>query len=140
MKIVLDTNVLVSGILSPFQAPGEIVRLVSAGTFRLCYDARLLSEYLNVLSRPKFDFNPAHIAALLDQIRAGGLSTVARPLQRKLPDPDDDPFLEVAIDGHAVCLVTGNLKHYPVSQRYGVKVFSPNDFLDFYRRSLVPSP
>ena len=48
MKIVLDTNVLVSGLLSPYQAPGEIVRMCSSGTLSICYDARILGEYREV--------------------------------------------------------------------------------------------
>ncbi len=54
MKIVLDTNVLVSGLLTPFGPTGEIVRMVSAGELILAIDARILSEYQEVLHRPKF--------------------------------------------------------------------------------------
>jgi len=46
MKIVLDTNVLVSGLLTPFGTSGEIVRMVSAGRLNLCIDARILLEYI----------------------------------------------------------------------------------------------
>ena len=45
MKIVLDTNVLVSGLLTPFGTSGEIVRMVSAGKLILLYDSRILLEY-----------------------------------------------------------------------------------------------
>jgi predicted nucleic acid-binding protein len=45
MDIVIDTNVLVAGLLSPFGACGEIVRMVSAGKLTLSFDARILSEY-----------------------------------------------------------------------------------------------
>ena len=45
MRIVLDTNVLVSGLLSPFGPPGDILRLITTWTVRVCYDARILGEY-----------------------------------------------------------------------------------------------
>ena len=45
MKIVLDTNVLVAGLLSPFGPCGEIVRMVSSGEVTLCFDALILAEY-----------------------------------------------------------------------------------------------
>jgi predicted nucleic acid-binding protein len=45
MRIVVDTNVLVSGLLSPFGPPGVIVSLTAAGRLSLCYDARILAEY-----------------------------------------------------------------------------------------------
>ena len=57
MRIVLDTNVLVSGLLTPFGSSGEIVRMVFSGELILCIDARILSEYKEVLNRPKFKFD-----------------------------------------------------------------------------------
>ena len=41
MRLVVDTNVLVSGLLSPFGPPGVIVNLIAAGRVRLCYDTRI---------------------------------------------------------------------------------------------------
>ena len=136
MKIVLDTNVFVSGLLSPFHAPGEIVRMTSAGTLVLCYDTRILSEYRNVSCRPKFNLNVSYVDALLDQIKAKGQFVVGEPLKKSLPDANDEPFLEVAIAGKAACLVTGNLKHFPAAACQGIKVLSPRDFLEFYRRAV----
>lgn len=68
MNIVLDTNVLVSGLLTPFGSSGEIVRMVSAGVLVLQYDSRILLEYRDVLCRPKFQFNKGQIDLLLDYI------------------------------------------------------------------------
>ena len=134
MRIVLDTNVLVSGLLTPFNAPGEIVRMTSSGALRLCYDARILSEYKSVLHRPKFNLDPYHVSVLLDQIKTTGHPVAGIPLKKSLPDSTDEPFLEVAIAGKAASLVTGNLKHYPPAERQGVPVFSPAEFLKFYRK------
>ncbi|MEE9118732.1 MAG: PIN domain-containing protein, partial [Calditrichia bacterium] len=69
MKIVLDTNVLVSGLLTPFGSSGEIVRMVSAGILILQYDSRILLEYQEVLYRPKFQFDREHIDTLLAYIK-----------------------------------------------------------------------
>lgn len=107
MNVVIDTNVLVAGLLSPFGPPGEIVRMIATGTLRLFYDARILTEYAEVLARPRFRFHPEHIQALLDQIKAEGLSVAGHPLPAKLPDPTDEPFLETALAGNADCLITG---------------------------------
>ncbi|NOZ21907.1 MAG: putative toxin-antitoxin system toxin component, PIN family [Planctomycetes bacterium] len=133
MRIVLDTNVLVSGLLSPFGPPAEIMRMVSSGDLTLCLDARLLSEYADVLRRPKFQFEEGKIAALLDQIEHDGLLVAPGPLPQSLPDPDDEAFLAVAIAGDAECLVTGNLDHFPAKLRQKVRVLSPTQFLKFYR-------
>jgi len=97
MNIVLDTNVLVAGLLSPFGPCGQIVRMVSSGELPLCFDARILSEYEEVLGRPKFKFEKDKVIALLDHIRYRGLTTASSPLYLSLPDPDDEPFLKAAI-------------------------------------------
>ena len=72
MNIVLDTNVLVSGLLTPFGTSGEIVRMVSAGKLILQYDSRILLEYQEVLYRSKFQFDKDQIDSLIDYIRKNG--------------------------------------------------------------------
>jgi putative PIN family toxin of toxin-antitoxin system len=134
MKIVLDTNVLVAGLLSPFGPCGKIVRMVSSGELRLFFDARILSEYRDVLGRLKFRFDPDKVITLLDHIEHYGHPVASAPLTHPLPDPDDEPFLEVAISGQAACLITGNLVHFPARLQQGIEVFSPKEFLVFYRK------
>lgn len=134
MKIVLDTNVIVSGLLHPFSSSGEIVRMVSSGDLQLYYDARILSEYKEVLLRPKFSFNSGDVDDLLIQIEACGFTIAAAPLVKRLPAPHDEPSLEIAITGKARCLVTGNLKHYPAKKRQDMPVVSPTEFLEIYRK------
>lgn len=133
IKIVLDTNVLVSGLLQTLGPSAQIVRMVAAGSLVLCYDATILTEYEAVLQRPKFKFDPERMKTLMKQIRAEGLPVAAKPLPGRLPDADDEPFLEVAFAAGA-CLVTGNLKHYPSEARQGVEVLTPRDFIEMYRR------
>ena len=134
MRIVLDTNVLVAGLLSPFGPCAEIVRMVSSGEVRLCFDALILVEYDEVLYRSKFGFDKDKVAALLDHIEHCGHTVASSPLRHSLPDPDDEPFLKVAIAGKAVCLVTGNASHFPVKLCQGRKVLSPSECLTFYKR------
>jgi len=134
MKIVLDTNVLVSGLLTPFGPSGEIARMVFSGELILYIDARILSEYQDVLHRPKFKFNKDHIGTLLDFIKQYGQFISSSPLKNRLPDPDDEPFLEVAIAGKVISLVTGNTAHYPSPLMEGIDIFSPAEFIEFYRK------
>ena len=134
MNIVLDTNVLVAGLLSPFGPCGEIVRMVSSGELIISFDARIITEYKEVLIRPKFKFDRDKIGVLIDYIKQSGLIIASSPLPQSLPDIDDEPFLEVAIAAKAVCIVTGNHIHFPADLCLGVKVFSPNDFRAFFRK------
>ncbi len=99
----------------------------------LCLDARIITEYAEVLARPKFRFDQEKVAALLDQIEACGIAVASAPLADPLPDPDDEPFLEVALAGGAECLVTGNHVHFSPSLCQGVIVLSPAKFIKFYR-------
>lgn len=135
MRVVLDTNVLVSGLLSPFGAPGEIVRLISSGSVTICFDARILAEYEEVLARPRFGFDADAVAALLDFMVSQGEPVASVPLAERLPDPDDEPFLEVAIAGGADFLVTGNAVHFPARAARDVRVISPSEFLAIHRRT-----
>lgn len=132
MTIVLDTNVLVSGLIAPFGPPGDIVRLLASGAIRVCYDARILAEYREVLSRPAFGIATHRMASLLDQVESDGVLVTARPLAMRLPDPEDEMFLAVALSGGARCLVTGNLRHYPERCRQGATVVSPRRFVELY--------
>jgi putative PIN family toxin of toxin-antitoxin system len=134
MNIVLDTNALVSGLLTPFGPSGEIIRMIFGGKLVLLYDARILLEYEEVLNRPKFKFNKEHINTLFDFIKQNGKLVSPFPLKSPLPDPDDEPFLEVSIAGKAKCLVPGNIVHYPAGSRQGTKTFSPSKFLGYYRK------
>jgi putative PIN family toxin of toxin-antitoxin system len=134
MKIVLDTNVLVSGLLTPFGANGEIVRLVSAGALIVQYDSRILLEYQNVLSRPKFQFDIQNVNTFLAFIKQNGQVVFGTPLIKRLADLDDEPFLEIAIAGRAACLITENKKHFPKESRQNIRIFSPSEFIEFYRK------
>lgn len=137
MNIVLDTNVLVAGLLTPFGPCGEIVRMVSSGELTLSLDARILTEYQEVLDRPKFKFDKDKVATLLDHIEHRGITVASSPLPQPLPDIDDEPFLEVAIAARAICIITGNQVHFPTELCQGVMVLSPSDFLVFYKKQHI---
>jgi uncharacterized protein len=129
VKIVLDTNVLVSGLLSAFGTSAQIVKMASSGVLEIYHDARVLTEYREVLRRPEFRLDATHVDALLEQIEAYGHGVATKPLEKKLPDPKDEPFLEVTLAANAECLVTWNIKDVPAHSRQGVKVVKPSEFL-----------
>ena len=134
MNVVLDTNVLVSGLLTPLGPSGQIVRMVFSGNLTLFLDARILSEYREVLHRPKFCINKDHVENLLEFLIHFGRFVSGSPLTNRLPEPDDEPFLEVAFAANAKALVTGNSSHYPILSREDIKLFSPSEFIEFYRQ------
>jgi putative PIN family toxin of toxin-antitoxin system len=132
MIVVLDTNVLVSGILRPAGPAGTILRWAASGMIRLAHDQRILAEYRDVLHRLVFGFSPDLIDALLNQFEQDGFSVVAGTLPFTLPDPSDAPFLEVAVAGRVDALVTGNKKHFIPGERL-VSVLAPADFIRSFK-------
>ncbi len=107
--------------------------MVVEGIIQPAYDLRILAEYQEVLSRPKSKFGRELVNSLLDQIEEEGLLISASPLKSPLPDPTDEPFLEVAVTAAAAALVTGNRGHFPRGSYGAVKILSPSEFLDMFR-------
>lgn len=137
MVIVLDTNVLVSGLLNPFGPPGRVLDQVVSNTVGVAFDDRIPDEYSEVLARPKFGFSRRDIQALVDHLRLNGQQVVAAPIPAlNLPDAGDIPFAEVAISVRADALVTGNLGDFDLLEEQGVPVLSPSEFLESLGRLL----
>jgi len=134
VRIVLDTNVLVSALLNVHGSPAQVLDLVRQGFLALCTDGRVFEEYEEVLGRPEFSFAPEDVAMLLKFLRETSESIAARPLTHRLPDPEDEPFLEVAAQGRVDALVTGNMRHFPENCREGVPVMTPDELIALIRR------
>jgi len=133
MKAVLDTNVLVSGMINPAGAPGKLVDLIRAGTLQAVVDDRILAEYADVLQRPGMRpyFSAADAAAILNFLAYNAEQALAAVSIEGLPDPADAPFLEVALVADAP-LITGNKRHFPAEKRHGCAVLNPAEFITCY--------
>ena len=114
MNVVLDTNVLVSALLSPGRNATDILSAVFSGRLTVCYDHRIINEYERVLRYHKLGFEEWEIQSVLDPIIKDGISVVPDPITDVPFDRDetDRKFYEVAKFCNAI-LITGNLKHYP---------------------------
>jgi putative PIN family toxin of toxin-antitoxin system len=135
MLIVLDTNVLVSGLLKKNSKPAKILDLVAAAKIRVAVDQRILSEYRQVLARSKLKITAANAQAVLQYISATGLSVIAPPLNLQdvvIQDLMDLPFAEVAVEAMAQAVVTGNVKHFLFLKGLGIEVLTPDEFLVKY--------
>ena len=132
MNVVLDTNVLVSGLKTRGGTCARVLDLVVEGRLTLCVDERILDEYERVCGDPRLKLDSTFVRTALDFLRATADSVVSQPLAAVLPDPDDRPFLEVAGQTAAI-LITGNRKHYPERVCGSVRVLSPAEFVEFLR-------
>jgi len=135
MKIVLDTNIIVSGLLQSQGNPAQVLALALAGAVQVCHDERILAEYAEVLARPRFKFDPKRVREVRNKIEADGLAVDASGGSNlDLSDPDDEPFLAVALAASVDFLVTGNLADYPPDKRRGCAVVSPAAFMEHRRK------
>ena len=128
MRVVLDSNIVVSACLSPQGAPATIVELALLGHFTLCVSQEVLSEYREVLARPKFSRQLERIETVLEGIE--DLAEVVAPQERLVlsTDDEDNRLLECAQIGKADFLVTGNRKHFP-DRLDETRIVSPREFL-----------
>jgi uncharacterized protein len=133
-RAVFDTNVVVSGFLSPAGPPGRIVEWLRNGEVQAVLDDRIMAEYAEVLSRPVFQLPVAEVDLVLATIRTQSfwIETAAAHTVRGLPDPDDAPFLECALTA-GVPLVTGNARHFPKSAAKDITVMTPAQFIATFR-------
>lgn len=120
---VIDTNVLVSAILTPGGNCDKILRAAINGKIRLAWSSQMLMEYRHVLLRPKFNLSPSVVSAILTAF--GPADQIAVADAPKLPDSDDEIFLATALNTSAQILVTGNTIHFPKEICAPVQVLSP---------------
>jgi putative PIN family toxin of toxin-antitoxin system len=135
MRAVLDTDVVVAGVLSPSGASRQLLVAAVDGRFELVASVPLMLEWEAVLKRPEIlrasKGSAGDIDVLLDQLAAACLPVDLHFLWRpRTKDPDDDMVLETAINGRADAIVTFNLRHLLAAREYfGMVVERPADFL-----------
>jgi predicted nucleic acid-binding protein len=129
---VIDTNVFVSAALTPGGICDQVLQCAVAGLFVPVWDNQILSEYREVLARPKFKLSKTSVRALLDALPASGFRRGMSLKEVCLPVPDDLPFVAVALAAPDKTIITGNPRHYPAieMQKLGVKILSPRQALD----------
>lgn len=122
MRLVLDTNVLVSALLKPQSVPDRLLALIWEGAATALYDARMTDEYRSVLARSKFrSIDRARVDEVFARLIAHGEEIAsAKEWTGPMKDEGDRMFVEIALAGRADAIVTGNLKDYPRDQGFDV--------------------
>ncbi len=129
IRVVLDTNIVVSALLQPLGPPAQVFSLAIGGVLDFCMSGDMYAEYEEVIRRPRFQLSEEVIDGMLQTVRDKGHWVRPTRAVRACADPDDDIFLECAEAAQAQYLVTGNVKHFPAS--WGVtRVVAAKAFLD----------
>jgi putative PIN family toxin of toxin-antitoxin system len=134
VRIVLDTNVLVSGLLTETGPPAQIIDLCISGDVELAVDGRIRAEYEDVLARPEFAFDAADVRQFLS-VLGYAEQVVGAPIPLTFADPADLPFIEVAVAAGVYAIVTGNVRHFrPAEGKLALDVVTPRRFLELFAR------
>jgi len=136
LRLVIDTNVLVSAALKPAGLQRTVLLLAITKPARLYVSRPILEEYSEVLARPDLHISKGLRQQLLQLIK--NQSHIVAPTQRLqvTSDPDDNIFLECADTARADYLVTGNQKHFPKFWRK-TKIITPREFISIVAPHLI---
>lgn len=129
MKIVCDTNILISGVLFGGK-PREILRLCASGTVVNCISPDILKEIEAVLLRPKFGLKEVQVYEIVRLFRdTFTLVSPDRRLSVVTADPDDNRILEAALAADADAIVSGDAHLLDLVNWKGIPVISADTFL-----------
>ena len=135
VRLVLDTNVLVSGLLKRGSPPGGVLDLILSGQAIPILQPDILEEYSRVLARPRLSISPLRAQSVLRFLAVAGEwidPDLPCPDLTGVPHASDLPFAQAAIISGSRILVTGNRRHFAYLVEYGVDVLSPAEFLSLF--------
>jgi putative PIN family toxin of toxin-antitoxin system len=131
-RIVIDTNVFVSALLSQRGAAFRIMTRIDKGLFHFCLSVPLVLEYEDAAKRilDKTRLTEADLNDILDYVCKVGDRRMVYYLWRPfLRDPGDDMVLELAVAAECDFIITYNLKDFAGIEAFGVQALPPQEFL-----------
>ena len=132
MKVILNTNIIVSALLSPHGLSAKILNFVLNGKLTIVYDNIIFVEYADVLNRNKFKLDKELVNLVIDFIAKEGEYVIAEFQKRKFTDEEDKAFYEVYKSGSVDYLITGNKKHFPNEKG----IITAREFFNVYKQYL----
>ena len=132
MRIVIDTNVIFTGLKSRKGASFLLLSLLPSKKFSIAISVPLIIEYESVLMRGKLPalISEKDIGDVIDFLcHIGSKQDIFFLWRPCLPEPTDDLVLEVAVAGDCDAIVTYNKKHFKNTERFGLNVYDPKEFL-----------
>jgi len=132
-RLVLDTNILISGILF-IGPPRKVLELCISGQVKCFISDHILKELVNVLQRPKFGFSFEQTIAIAEELQS--TFTLLKPdisIDAVSADPDDNRILECAVKANADFIVSGDSHLLDMKQFHGIKILSAREYLKQYK-------
>jgi putative PIN family toxin of toxin-antitoxin system len=131
IRVVIDTNVVISAFLHAGSLPEAVINLAVSGNVHWIASQQILTEYAEVLQRPRFAIDPVNVTDAMNRIRASVSIVTPTVHVDATNDPDDNMFLECAQTGEANYIITGNLKHFPRTWKKS-HIVTPREFIDVW--------
>ena len=126
-KVILDTNIIVSALISPLGNPAKILSLFFNGEIQIYYNDDIMAEYEDVLSRPALKINPEKVGRFIEILRETGAFIKPITSDIHMVDESDRIFYDTAQESDAI-IITGNTRHYPTEDF----ILTPHQFLNNY--------
>ena len=137
VRLVVDTNILVSAALKPESLQRTVILLAITKPARLYVTPAIIEEYAEVLARRELNIRKSIRLQLLQMIRNRCFSVTPRRRIEITSDPDDNIFIECADAARADYLITGNQRHFPRFWK-GTKVITSREFIGIAAPHLLP--
>jgi putative PIN family toxin of toxin-antitoxin system len=137
VKLVIDTNILISALLVNTSLPGHLVTLWEDGQFDLLTSREQLDELMRVTRYGKIRarLSPALAGRFINEFRNLAIMVTNLPVVTVSPDPYDNYLLAIASAGGADFLLTGDKRDLLALKLYeGIKIITVRDFLILHRR------
>lgn len=134
MRVVIDTNVLISAFIKRSSTPGRVLGYVRSGRLTPIYSAPMLDELLNVFSRPRFQrdyfVRIEDTDALFALLQADGEPVAVQTPVTDCRDAKDNKFLEAALAGHADCIISGDDDLQVLQPWRGTEILTPAQMIE----------
>lgn len=131
-RVVVDTNVLISALLQPSGRTAEVLEVIRSSNGLLLFSDETFAELASRLARPKFDryLVPVLRKQFVADIAAVGEWVAIPGTVRACRDPDDNKFLETAVNGSAACIISGDADLLALDPFEGIPILAPRSFLE----------
>jgi putative PIN family toxin of toxin-antitoxin system len=126
IKAVLDTNILVSSLITLNGNCASILKLAVERKILIFYSAEILNEYKRVLHHPRLSFAPRKIKTHINLILRKGVAMETKTSAIEMTDESDRKFYDLHKAADAI-LITGNMKHFPMED----SIMKPADFMEY---------
>jgi uncharacterized protein len=131
LKVVVDTNVFVSGLLVPGGMSSQVIGQFRDGLWDFVVSGAILEEYGEVLGRPHFKLKREYVAQFLREVELRALSVIPSKRYLAVPgDPDDNEFVDVAMEAKADCIISGDKHLLSLKSFHEIPILPPAEFIE----------